>query len=217
MDSHNLNAGGTIADTINPFHPPLTTIPATTSSIASLNNLQVTVGSIPIWNNPISFGYDLFVQEMSKSGVDGGLDDLTSAGLLSQRLWESLYCFIAVDSGRHLPSEDGAQKSIVISNTSNCAYPLTIYYHLWREVVAINIALTDTVTGPNCEVVDAVDPPKAYRDPPTSNVIETVPETCKIGLGEDTPIPTLPADVIVILRELPVIITKDSVHVCTIC
>ncbi|KAG2945271.1 hypothetical protein PC117_g8605 [Phytophthora cactorum] len=110
---------GTTADTINPFRSPLTTIPATTSPFASLKNLQVTVGNIPIWNNPVSFGYDLFVQEMSKSGVDGGLDDVTSAGLLSQRLWESLYRFIAVDIGRRLPSEDGAQKSIVISGTSN--------------------------------------------------------------------------------------------------
>jgi hypothetical protein len=51
------------------------------------NNLQITVGNIPIWNNPVSFGYDLFLQEMSSSGVDGGLDDTTSAGLLSQRQW----------------------------------------------------------------------------------------------------------------------------------
>ncbi|GMF24276.1 unnamed protein product [Phytophthora lilii] len=39
----NPNAGGTTADTINPFRSPLTTIPATTSPFASLNNLQVTV------------------------------------------------------------------------------------------------------------------------------------------------------------------------------
>ncbi|GMF35382.1 unnamed protein product [Phytophthora lilii] len=108
-------------DTINPFRSPFTTIPATTSPFASLQNLQVTVGNIPIWNNPVSFGYDIFVQEMSKSGADGGLDDVTSAGLLCQRLWESLYRFIAVDIGRRLPSEDGAQKSIVISGTSNSA------------------------------------------------------------------------------------------------
>ncbi|KAG4041451.1 hypothetical protein PC123_g23038 [Phytophthora cactorum] len=145
----NPNAGGTTADTINPFRSPLTTIPATTSPFASLKNLQVTVGNIPIWNNPVSFGYDLFVQKMSKSGVDGGLDDVTSAGLLSQRLWESLYRFIAVDIGRRLPSEDGAQKSIVISGTSNSAYPLTIYYHVWREVVAtVDTAMGTVSQGP---------------------------------------------------------------------
>ncbi|ETM53297.1 hypothetical protein L914_03214 [Phytophthora nicotianae] len=131
------------ADVINPFRSPLSTIPATTSPFAALKNLQVTVGNIPIWNNPVSFGYDLFVQEMSKSGVDGGLDDVTTAGLLNQRLWESLYRFVAVDIGRRLPSEDGAQKSIVISGTSNCDYALTIYYHVWREVVAT----VDTAMG----------------------------------------------------------------------
>lgn len=80
---------------------------------------------------------------MSKSGWDGGLDDVTSAGLLSQRLWESIYRFVAVDIGRRLPSEDGASKSIVISGTSNCAYPIAIEYHIWREVVAT----VDTAMG----------------------------------------------------------------------
>ena len=80
---------------------------------------------------------------MSKSGIDGGLDDSTSSGLLSQRLWESLYRFVAVDIGRRLPSEDGASKSIVVSGTSNCNYPLTVYYHVWREVVAT----VDTAMG----------------------------------------------------------------------
>ncbi|GMF65367.1 unnamed protein product [Phytophthora lilii] len=114
---------------------PVITNP-TAGPFAALKNLQSTVGNVPIWNNPVSFGYDLFVQEMSKSGVDGGLDDVTSAGLLSQRQWESLYRFVAVDIGRRLPSEDGASKSIIVSGTSNCNYALTIYYHVLREVVA---------------------------------------------------------------------------------
>lgn len=73
---------------------------------------------------------------MSASGVDGGLDDVVNAGLLNQQLWESLYRFVAVDIGRRLPSEDGASKSINVSGTSNCAYPLTIYYHVLRDAVA---------------------------------------------------------------------------------
>ncbi|ETI29897.1 hypothetical protein F443_22983, partial [Phytophthora nicotianae P1569] len=125
-----------LPDVINPFRSPFSTIPATTSPFAALRNLQVTVGNVPIWNNPVNFGYDLFVQEMSKSGVDGGLDDVTNAVLLSQRLWESLYRFVAVDIGRRLPSEDGASKSIIVSGTNNTNYALTIYDHILREVVA---------------------------------------------------------------------------------
>lgn len=126
----------TVADAINPLRSPLSTVPATTSPFASIKNLQVTVGNLPIFNNPVNFGYDLFVQEMSASGVDGGLDDVVNAGLLNQQLWESLYRFVAVDIGRRLPSEDGASKSIIVSGTSNCAYPLTIYYHVLRDAVA---------------------------------------------------------------------------------
>ncbi|ETL41593.1 hypothetical protein L916_07472 [Phytophthora nicotianae] len=99
-----------LPDVINPFRSPFSTIPATTSPFAAL--------------------------QMSKSGVDGGLDDVTNAGLLSQRLWESLYRFVAVDIGRRLPSEDGASKSIIVSGTNNTNYALTIYDHILREVVA---------------------------------------------------------------------------------
>ncbi|KAL7995820.1 hypothetical protein Plhal703r1_c42g0141701 [Plasmopara halstedii] len=143
----NPTAGATVSDVINPFRSPFSTVPATTSPFAALKNLQVTVGNVPIWNNPVSFGYDLFLQEMSKSGVDGGLDDVTSAGLLSQRQWESLYRFVAVDIGRRLPSEDGA--SIIVSGTSNCNYALTIYYHVLREVVAsVDMAMGTVSQGP---------------------------------------------------------------------
>ncbi|EEY66976.1 uncharacterized protein PITG_17752 [Phytophthora infestans T30-4] len=132
-----------LPDVINPFRSCFSTMPATTSPYAALKNIQVTVGNVPIWNNPANFGYDLFVQEMSKSSVDGGLNDVTNVGLLSQRIWESLYRFIAVDMGRRLPSEDGASKSISVSGTNNTNYALTIYDHILREVVAT----VDTAMG----------------------------------------------------------------------
>lgn len=78
----NPTVSATKSDTINPFRSPFSNVPATTSLFAALKNLQITVGNVPIWNNPVSFSYDLFLQEMNKSGVDGGLDDITSAGLL---------------------------------------------------------------------------------------------------------------------------------------
>ncbi|RLN87381.1 hypothetical protein BBJ28_00016116 [Nothophytophthora sp. Chile5] len=98
----NPTAGATTSDTINPFRSPFSTVPATCSPFASLKQLQVTVGNIPMFNNPVNFGYDMYVQEMAKSGVDGGLDDTTADGLLSQQLWESLYRFVPIDIGRPL-------------------------------------------------------------------------------------------------------------------
>ncbi len=145
----NPTAAATVSDTINPFRSPFSTVPATSSPFAALKNLQITVDNTPIWNNPVSFGYDLFLQEMSKSGCDGGLDDITTAGLLSQRTWESLYRFVAVDIGRRLPSEDGASKSIIVSGTSNCNYALTVYYHVLHEVVAtVDTAMGTISQGP---------------------------------------------------------------------
>ncbi|ETL47290.1 hypothetical protein L916_02945 [Phytophthora nicotianae] len=60
----NPTAGATVSDTINPFRSPFSTVPATTSPFATLKNLQITVGNVPIWNNPVSIIYDLFVQEI---------------------------------------------------------------------------------------------------------------------------------------------------------
>ncbi|RLN92360.1 hypothetical protein BBJ28_00020091 [Nothophytophthora sp. Chile5] len=139
----NPTAGSTVADVINPFCSPFSTVPATCSPFASLKQLQVTGGNIPMFNNPVNFGYDMYVQEMAKSGVDGGLDDATADGLLSQQMWESLYRFVPVDIGRRLPSEDGASKSIIVSGSNNTNYTLTVYYHVWRDV----IASTDTSMG----------------------------------------------------------------------
>lgn len=86
---------------------------------------------------------------MSRSGIDGVLDVITTAGLLSQKSWESLHRFIAVDIGRRLPSEDGASISIIVSGTSNCAYALAVYYHVWKEVVAtVDTAMGTISQGP---------------------------------------------------------------------
>lgn len=41
---------GGLPDVINPLRSPFTTIPATTSLFASLRNLQLTVGNLPIWD-----------------------------------------------------------------------------------------------------------------------------------------------------------------------
>ncbi|EEY67338.1 uncharacterized protein PITG_04347 [Phytophthora infestans T30-4] len=83
-----------IMQPFNPFRSPFSTVPATTSHFAALKNLQITVGNVPIWNNPVSFGYDFFARD---------------------RQWESLYRFVAVDIGRRLPSEDDASKIIIVS------------------------------------------------------------------------------------------------------
>jgi hypothetical protein len=145
-----LNA--TTSDVINPYRSPLTTIPATMSAFASLKQLQVTVGNIPIWNSPVSFGYDMYVQEMRDSGVDGDLDDETKRGLLSQQDWESLYRFVPVCIDRRLPSEDGASKSIIVSGVNNTQYSLTVYYHILRDAVATVDTAMGTVSQGSTQV-----------------------------------------------------------------
>ncbi|GMF55267.1 unnamed protein product [Phytophthora fragariaefolia] len=142
----NPTVASTVSDTINPLRSPFSTVPATKSPYVGLKSLHCTVGNIPIWNNPVPFGYDLFVQEMQASGVDGGLDDDAKECLLSQRQWESLYRFVAIDIGRRLPSEDGASTSIILSGTNNSNYAITVYYLIWRDAVATIVTAMGTVS-----------------------------------------------------------------------
>ncbi|RLN49923.1 hypothetical protein BBJ28_00015564 [Nothophytophthora sp. Chile5] len=110
----NMTAGSAqYPDAINPFRSPFSTVPCTTSPFVAIKNLQLTVGNVPIWNNLVNFGYDMYVQEMMRSsGIDGGLDDSNKAGLLSQRQWESLYRFIPVDIGHNLDLKRDADQYV---------------------------------------------------------------------------------------------------------
>ena len=127
----------------NPLISPFDGVPSTTSPFAALKELQVYVGNRPIYQSPISYDYDNWLQENSLLGVDGGLNKEVSSGLLSQRQWNQLYRYYTVDIGRRMDSEDGASRSIQVSLSNATTCPMTciaiVLYE--REVVF------DTVSG----------------------------------------------------------------------
>lgn len=127
----------------NPLISPFDGVPSTTSPFAALKELQVYVGNRPIYQSPISYDYDNWLQENSLQGVDGGLNKEVSSGLLSQRQWNQLYRYYTVDIGRRMDSEDGASKSIQVSLTNATTCPMTVVAIVLyeREVVF------DTVSG----------------------------------------------------------------------
>lgn len=127
----------------NPLLSPFDGCPSTTSPFAALKDLQIYVGNVPMFQQPINMDWQTFNNEIAQNGVDGGLVDQTSSGLLSQRMWNQLYRYYTCDIGRRMNSEDGASKSIQISCTNATVCPMTVVaiIHYERE---INI---DTASG----------------------------------------------------------------------
>lgn len=117
----------------NPLLSPFDGCPSTTSPFASLKDLQLYVGNVPMFQQPVSMDWQTFNNEVAQNGLDGGLVDSASSGLLSQRTWNQLYRYHTVDVGRRMNSEDGASKSIQISCTNATVCPMTVIAIIWYE------------------------------------------------------------------------------------
>lgn len=110
------NMGG--ATLPNPEYSAFDSVPATSSPFAFLKNLQVQVGNRNIYQTPINYGFEQWIQENSGLGLNGNMIDESTSGLLSQQLWETNHRFYSVDLSRRLSSEDGTSKSVQVSFTN---------------------------------------------------------------------------------------------------
>lgn len=102
----------------NPLLSVTDTCPATTSPFAALKDLQIMVANKPIFNNPVQYDADLFLQEIAQLGADGGLNNEFNSGLLSAQDWDRLYRYYYVNVGRRIESEDGSSKSVIVQATN---------------------------------------------------------------------------------------------------
>lgn len=136
-------SSGNTAFLTNPLLSPFDGAPVTTSPFAALKDLQLYVGNVPMFQQPVSMDWQTFSNEVAQNGLDGGLVDTASSGLLNQRMWNQLYRYYTVDIGRRMNSEDGASKSIQISCTNATVCPMTVVAIIWyeREIVI------DTASG----------------------------------------------------------------------
>ena len=124
---------GNTAFITNPLLSPFDGVPSTTSPFAALKDLQIYCANQPIYQSPINFDWQTFCNEVAQTGLDGGLNDQASSGLLSQRTWNQLYRYYTVDLSRRLNGSDGASKSIQISCTNATKCPMTVIAIIWYE------------------------------------------------------------------------------------
>lgn len=106
----------------NPLLSIADTCPATTSPFAALKDIQIMIANKPIFNNPVQYDADLWLQEVAQLGLDGGLNNEMSSGLLSAQDWDQLYRYYYVNVGRRIESEDGSSKSVMAqcTNATQC-------------------------------------------------------------------------------------------------
>lgn len=117
----------------NPLLSPFDGVPSTTSPFAAIKDLQLYVGNLPMFQQPVNMDWQTFSNEVAQNGLDGGLVDTASSGLLSQRTWNQLYRYYTVDVGRRMNSEDGASKSVQISCSNATVCPMNVIAIIWYE------------------------------------------------------------------------------------
>lgn len=134
--------------TYNPLISPFDTVPGTTSPLAALKDLQISVGNVPMFQNPVNMDYDMFLQEIAQQGIEGGMNNELSSGLLSQRQWQSLYRFYTCDISRRLESEDGSSKSVIVQCTNATSLPMSVIaFILYEKEITIDTSMGRVFQG----------------------------------------------------------------------
>ena len=123
--------GGSSID--QPEQSPFDTVPGTSGPFATMNNLQVFVANQSIYQSPIQYDYEQFLQEQSQVGESGNMSNENTSGLLSEQLWVQNHRFYTVDIGRRMDADDGSSKSVQVSYTNSNAFGQHVIGHLYYE------------------------------------------------------------------------------------
>lgn len=99
---------------ISPFDPaPLSTGPL------GITNLNVSIGSINVLQNVLSFNFENFLEQVSQYEKINSGDFGLSCGLLSQYMWENAYRPYYVDCSRYTASDAITPRNVNITFTNN--------------------------------------------------------------------------------------------------
>ena len=114
------NLGG-VTNLTNPEISPFDSVPATSGPFAVLSNLQVYLANKPMYQYPIQYDFEQWIEEQEQLGVGGSALEGQTSGLLSELLFNQNHRFYTVDISRRMESEDGSSKSVQVSFTNPSA------------------------------------------------------------------------------------------------
>jgi len=145
----NLGDTSVVTDFSNPEQSPWDTTPGSSGVFAKLDNIQIYVSNKGLFQYPVQYDYEYWVQEGIQSGAYSGKVDEISSGLLTKTLWEQNHRYYAFDLSRRLPSDDGMSRSVQIS----CTNPSQTY---GMKVIAILFYEKQwSVNTSTCQIINA--------------------------------------------------------------
>ena len=120
----------------NPLTSPWDSAPSTTAPYSTLTNLNVLVSGKNVFNANLLYSFENFQQEVSKTGLNGGLTDGLASGLISQRMFEMNHAYYTVNLARRLSADDEVPMSVQLNatNVSNLTIDLYAFLTFQRKV-----------------------------------------------------------------------------------
>lgn len=122
-----VNGASNGATVFDEFRSPFDSAPATTGPLISLTNLQVQVSGKNMWDRPVNYDFEMFNNEVVKSGVNGGQTSGLSSGLITKKMFDNGYRYYVCDLSRRLQSADSIPLSVQISGTNNTTATIDLY------------------------------------------------------------------------------------------
>lgn len=120
---------------IQPLNSPFTSSPATLLKEGSISNLQILIGGSPLFEDPKTYTYDMFMNEIrGAKSLYGGLEMGLSSGLLDERMWSEGHGWIFIDLSRaENAAADVASKSVEVKGTNNGQMAMDVRFFLAHE------------------------------------------------------------------------------------
>lgn len=112
----------------------------TTLPMAGLTNFQVYMSGMPLFPTPVAYDYRQYLEQFVKSGLNYGMVEGLSSGLIGQDQWENNYRYYVMDLHQGLESEDDVTKNLQVSFTSASAVAMRMYAFVeYQRELELNI------------------------------------------------------------------------------
>lgn len=124
--------------------------PATTCPLAFLNQFQVSVSGINVFNQNVQYTFEQFLEHQAEDGaLNGGKSTGLTSGLISQYDWENLYCYHTANIQRHQGGDEClVAKSVQVSFVNTTSKILDVYAFIeYERRVYIDVLLGSLVSN----------------------------------------------------------------------
>ena len=124
------------AQWMDPMQGYCTTEPGTTSPGLDITNFNVQLGMTTVYQNPVNYNYEFFLQQFKDNYMNGGQDFVFGSGLITQEMWEKNYKIFPINLTRAsytLPPNQPI--AITISFQANLASYCDVHLFVQQERV----------------------------------------------------------------------------------